>query len=352
MPTSRLLTTPPAPLVSAFARNVSRASPRASPTHTLPPPTTGSTNVYVLFSEKHVVAIAAIGNDDAAAHVNVNHQKIGIANLVLSLSQYFQQSGTKRRAPLQPRANPTEPDDVVVTVLVELTDESILCPRDLTMQEQLVKEFLMQVCEMMLTCLFVGSIEDCPGIGMYGTFLSWERDDAKFEQIFQELRVSALLGEEPASSSHMRNPGGSPRLKILSSWYNNTMNKYNNGSLFKERRNLLDEHNFKTTNYGRRTKEDEWKQSFYICVRYLRANNFCYPPDHGTKCKSEIEKFVANFIKKSRTRVDSGDEGNWKVEMLNSINFVWDWREEYPDLVDHNHPSKPLKKGKVVRKVF
>ena len=166
------------------------------------------------------------------------------------------------------------------------------------------------------------------------------------------LRISALLGEEPAHGRHEKRPDADPRLKFLSKWHSNTVSAYNSGSLFKERRDLLDEYHFSTTNYGRTTKADEWKQSFFICLRYFRANDFCYPPLDRNKCKTEIEKFVATFIGNSRKRIDPSDEGNWKVELLNSINFVWDWREEFPGLVDHTKPMKPLKEGEVIRKIF
>ena len=67
-----------------------------------------------------------------------------------------------------------------------------------------------------------------------------------------------------------------------------------------------------------------------------------------------VEKYVCNFVKNSRSRIDPGDEGSWKVELLNELHQLCLGLEGRvsPDLVDHNHPKKPLKKGKVVRKAF
>ena len=105
--------------------------------------------------------------------------------------------------------------------------------------------------------------------------------------------------------------------------------------MFKEHRDEFDRVGFMEIDFGTMPKVKIWDESFMVVKRYLRANNYCYPPMDVNKCKNSLERKVCSWILKMRflRNVGASRMTPYKIRKLNTIGFVWDWKTEFAHLV-------------------
>ena len=304
-------------------------------------------NYSVVYHAKHVLPS------------RVDHQKIGEGLAYGSLRSYISEGvgGNKRRQTLQPRCyGPPAHNDVKVTILVDMVSmgESMLNPTDPSKEEKEIQRFFLEVVEMIFTVLFTGgSIENFPGIGQYGSVYGYMRDDVPWFNKLREVLDSADKGEQPGHGRH--NVTEDARLKSHYNWIGRNQVAYRNCTLYKERRDEFDRIGFMDLELGNVPYRVSFDNVYNIFKRYERANNYCYPPLSNQSCTNSLEKKLCRWVKDQRHelkdfRNGGGDEyQQYKVQKLNLIGFVWDWKEEYKHLIYQPptgipKPSGPIQK--------
>jgi len=216
--------------------------------------------------------------------------------------------------------------------------ESVFNPTNPGKEEREIQRFFVEVVEMLFTILFTdGSIDNFPGISQYGSVWGKLRDDGPWFQTLREVLDAYDNGEQPGANRHKL--GEDARLKRLSNWIAANQRFYANDTLYKERREELDRVCFMQLDLSREAARARFDEGLSVFKRYERANNYCYPPLSHNKCADSLDHKMMKWVDWQRDSLKMFRNGGGnkfqqlKVQKLNSIGFVWDWKEEYEHLI-------------------
>ena len=90
---------------------------------------------------------------------------------------------------------------------------------------------------------------------------------------------------------------------------------------------------------SREAARARFDEGLSVFKRYERANNYCYPPLSHNKCADSLDHKMMKWVDWQRDSLKMFRNGGGnkfqqlKVQKLNSIGFVWDWKEEYEHLI-------------------
>jgi len=175
------------------------------------------------------------------------------------------------------------------------------------------------------------------GISQYGSVWGKLRDDGPWFQTLREVLDAYDNGEQPGANRHKL--GEDARLKRLSNWIAANQRFYANDALYKERREELDRVCFMQLDLSREAARARFDEGLSVFKRYERANNYCYPPLSHNKCADSLDHKMMKWVDWQRDSLKMFRNGGGnkfqqlKVQKLNSIGFVWDWKEEYEHLI-------------------
>mmetsp|Transcript_29096 Transcript_29096/g.84557 ORF Transcript_29096/g.84557 Transcript_29096/m.84557 type:complete len:613 (+) Transcript_29096:96-1934(+) len=278
--------------------------------------------------EMHRVADAT--EEDAANDAATVRQKIGkIHSRVLNLGSYFADSHKSRRKPFNFDGEDEAPPPAAV-------DGNVLCLIDATSSlfakhpNQDLSNYLVEFVEVFATAALYPTIAICPSIDCLGDS-NYQRDDARFFNTVQHIVIKIIDGKfRRAMSDQIRDEKKYSEeeweeLIKLTKWiHQNCLDRPSqNYYVPVNRKEYLEKIGFHRILKENTVQNIEWMKN----LQDLR--------NHAVVCgfKKFPTKRLRDWVNKQRRRLGEGGDqvktgelrkkNQWRVDLLNSINFPW-----------------------------